>query len=874
MTAVIPSPTALEMILEWSLNKPAWQRDALRRIVLTGQLNDKDIAELIIICKDSRSGINSSSNLAPLNKEHLPVSPSTAASVSLLSIKDVSGVNLLASGQTLPLEPKGITIIYGDNGAGKSGYSRVLKRVCGARHRDEILANIFASDPPGPATATIGYTVDGVEQPPLMWKDSNYPHSQLSAISIFDKDCASIHIEKENEVAFRPFSLDIPDELARACERIGKVLNDELSKYKMTKSALFVAPPWKEHTIVGKALKALKFDTDMSTLTDLAFLTEDEKIKLEKLKIDLSKDPVNAAAEQIAKADSIKEIIKALTYIENLTNDHALNQIFITNQNSKAKRMAAQIAAQNAFSDEKLKGVGTEAWRELWEAARRYSTQIAYCNYPFPTIHDGSLCVLCQNPLENEGKERMNRFEKYIQDDTERHAQESERITSSQLEPIATQVISTRSLRPYLREVEIQNPGLSKEVRRFLASARLRRYVFLKALANNQGTLALPLLFPNPKERIMQLESSLRAYGLELQQAAASEIRKKLQTELEELSDKDTLSNSLSIVQEEIERLKKIQFLSTCLDDTKTTAITKLGNAIADIIITPKLQDQFKEEIKNLAAARIGVEVARASGKVGLPHYKVRFIEKPTAKVGTILSEGEKTCIALAAFLTELAIAPHNSTLVFDDPIASLDHRFRSQIAKRLVEEAKKRQIIVFTHDLVFFHDLSDWATRNKQITACIAISRGSEGTGVVSQEVPWIAQKIEKRIDKLEKDARASKPFYENHQEEQYRDKAVQCYNKLRSCWENALETVVFAQVILRYRDYINTKYLKKVISLTDDEYNIFEAEFKRCCDITDAHDPSVARNADVPSPNELLKDIEVLNNWVKSLKERSQMN
>ena len=44
------------------------------------------------------------------------------------------------------------------------------------------------------------------------------------------------------------------------------------------------------------------------------------------------------------------------------------------------------------------------------------------------------------------------------------------------------------------------------------------------------------------------------------------------------------------------------------------------------------------------------------------PHYKVRLFAKPDAKVGDILSEGEKTCVALAAFLTELATAANHST--------------------------------------------------------------------------------------------------------------------------------------------------------------------------------------------------------------------
>ena len=44
----------------------------------------------------------------------------------------------------------------------------------------------------------------------------------------------------------------------------------------------------------------------------------------------------------------------------------------------------------------------------------------------------------------------------------------------------------------------------------------------------------------------------------------------------------------------------------------------------------------------------------------------------------------------------------HRSAIVFDDPVLSLDHRWRKRVAKRLVEETKNRQVIVLTHDLVF----------------------------------------------------------------------------------------------------------------------------------------------------------------------------
>ena len=36
----------LKEILEWSQGRPMWQRDALRRLVLNGELSDEDIGPL------------------------------------------------------------------------------------------------------------------------------------------------------------------------------------------------------------------------------------------------------------------------------------------------------------------------------------------------------------------------------------------------------------------------------------------------------------------------------------------------------------------------------------------------------------------------------------------------------------------------------------------------------------------------------------------------------------------------------------------------------------------------------------------------------------------------------------------------------------
>ncbi len=62
---------------------------------------------------------------------------------------------------------------------------------------------------------------------------------------------------------------------------------------------------------------------------------------------------------------------------------------------------------------------------------------------------------------------------------------------------------------------------------------------------------------------------------------------------------------------------------------------------------------------------------------------------------------------ALAYFFAELHQSGSSSGIVFGDPVSSLDHYHRTAVAKRIVEESAVRQVIVFTHDAVFFGELN-----------------------------------------------------------------------------------------------------------------------------------------------------------------------
>lgn len=108
----------------------------------------------------------------------------------------------------------------------------------------------------------------------------------------------------------------------------------------------------------------------------------------------------------------------------------------------------------------------------------------------------------------------------------------------------------------------------------------------------------------------------------------------------------------------------------------------------------------FREECGKLNAC-FDIDIA-SRGSSGQTVKKLQI--KGTAP-GKVFSEGEQRAIAIANFLTEVQMDTRNGGIVLDDPVCSLDHKRRSLIVKRLLEEVKKRQVVVFTHEITFSHN-------------------------------------------------------------------------------------------------------------------------------------------------------------------------
>ena len=131
----------------------------------------------------------------------MPEKTGGSAPVSLVSIFHHRGVNALAENQTLKFGPD-LTVVYGDNAAGKTGYIRILKSACRARGEEQILGNVVSGAAPLSPVVSIKYQV-GPEPEPREWAGGDEDEF-ISRVSVFDTHCAAVYLTEKQTLHSAP----------------------------------------------------------------------------------------------------------------------------------------------------------------------------------------------------------------------------------------------------------------------------------------------------------------------------------------------------------------------------------------------------------------------------------------------------------------------------------------------------------------------------------------------------------------------------------------------------------------------------------------------------------------------------------------------
>jgi energy-coupling factor transporter ATP-binding protein EcfA2 len=862
----------LDDILKWTeIDLPLWQRDAARRLFQKEDgLSSDDYAGLYALLKAAH-GLPNPLNLtpAPLAAAHLPAVPQAGAPVVLKTLRDLKHVNRIAPGQKLNFAPTGMTVIYGGNGTGKSGYARVMKRACRARDQAEKVhpdANDASAQVLIPE-ATFDIEISGTPKP-VKWTAGTVSPDELSTIAVFDCHCARAYLTAEQDVAYLPYGLDVVENLAnKVLPELSRRLDYEISGINVDRQPF-------DHllgeTEVGRLISVLNEKTDPAKIKALATLSELETKRVAELDHALAEaDPRAKAKELRLSAGRLKALVGRIESALAWVTDDAIKKLEEIDDATVAANQAEKKAAEALQSGENLlPGTGEQVWKALFNAARKFSTEAAYTDHEFPHTADGAVCPLCQEPL-TKAAERLNRFEKYIKDDVARAASQQRQDVEAAKMKIERANVAVGLDESLTGELALLDDAVAHTARAFQATLDARRTWMLEALESHAWNAA-PLLSANPRQRLRDLAARQLRSARTFDRAADEAKSKALKVERAELRARQNLATCVDAVLALIDRMKMKRALESCKQDLKTRPISEKSKVFARKAVTPALQKALEIEFKVLGIGHIKTKVEDRPDK-GKMWYRLLLDLPSTHKLEEILSEGEQRAIALGSFLAELKLANHSGGIVFDDPVSSLDHKRRGKVAKRLASESLRRQVLLLTHDVVFLHQIRDECDKlNASPSICFLEADGGY-FGNVSAGLPWAHKSFGERIDRLEKiQKRFEKMPWPADPSETLAGEIIRQYSFLRATIERVVQDLILNATVQRFRDYIEVKRLKQVVGLEMAEVDEIFRLNQRCHDVIEAHDPSSAKDEPPPTPDEFKQDIEDFKKLIQVIQDR----
>ncbi|HYG97245.1 MAG TPA: AAA family ATPase, partial [Solirubrobacterales bacterium] len=708
-------------------------------------------------------------------------------------------VNRLAEDQALSFRP-GLNVVFGENGAGKSGYGRLCRRVFRAAEPGEVLHDVF--DPgkaDAPQTAEFVIAVDGAEQVLEVDLGSEAPHV-LSAITAFDAHCAEFFVTKSNTIEHTPRALRLLKELADAQDRLAAELAEQIDERREALPALpDVKGDPEAVALLGRVEAGEASAEEVERFSQLSEAELAEMRELEAAQAAIAADQSRKLEKKARKqADAVEQLAAELADAWDRLDEEALAEIAeLRSRLARAAAAVDQVAAE-AFSDQPHPGTGGDAWREMWEAARRF---VEAGGGSFPDEGDGATCPVCQQGLDSEAHERLHRFEAFIAGDLREQVRQVDRVLTERAEalPDLAHLTHLAEVAVATADGQLQDP----------VDAALEALADRMAIATGQVEPSLA--------QTLDLEP-LRGYVAEKTTEAEwfaalrdDEERRRIKRRLRELHARRTVGEQLEDVLSHIDGLEAIAAREEARRRLSTQTISHRIRELSKLAITDSLRRALAVEIAELDPIADRVELSASASK-GKPAVQFKLRNEGRQRVAKVLSTGEQTALATAFFLAELRVSDERSAIVLDDPVSSLDHQRREHVATRLAEEAARRQVIVLTHDLVFVSYLQEKAEQLGVELHGQALRRAYDAVGVVDEDLPWTAKSPMERLKGLRHRLKSElKPLFKGNDPRYAREAALWTLD-LRKAYERLIEIYVLGGAVERQVRNIRVHNLHQV--------------------------------------------------------------
>ncbi|HEV7676343.1 MAG TPA: AAA family ATPase [Candidatus Angelobacter sp.] len=831
------SPHAL--LPRWANDQDGWSRaiagDVLRNRVQPSALDIDRYVKLLL--SEKKLSPEPFEVVPKIEEKELVGNPLDAVRLDSLKVGD--GVNALKTGAQIDFAP-GVTVIFGENGSGKSGFVRVLKRAAGLRTAEDILHNVRVDKRPTPSgsfTVTVGSASKTIQ-----WKNE-FGIAPLNRVSIFDARGARLHVEDDLTYVYTPGELTLFPMVQNGIERVRAAFEATITG--RTPGPNTILASFDRACSIYAIIETLGAATDLDEIKKYAVLPENIDTAIESLTVEVDALKSSNIQNELRRSRDRLAVVKALKpAIETAKGfDIETYASRVAARDQAAQRR--EEAGNKAFEDLGIPGVLSEEWRQFIQAGEEYLKKNATAKYPGKDDN----CAYCQQPLTAKAVELVKKY----RDFSNNAIKAALDIADRQLRDYAAPMIDLKAdtLQQQLATETNGGPDVLTRVKSLLevmkkASLAVSARSAVDWKDKDHSLVAAEAVVSGEEARLAGLISGLQK-SIDERQAAL----KAKQTELTELQGKKTANTLLAQIEKRVSDAKWVG-RATIVKNNLTGVLRSLTEAAkhaSEELLNKDFGKRFEEECKRLRAPNVTLNFPGRQGQV--TRRKLVASYKPNE----VLSEGEQKALALADFLAEVTSVPASSPVVFDDPITSMDYRRIHEVCDRIVALAVDHQIIVFTHNIWFAAELLGKADKKNWRYYDIRLEGGDAGvvTAASHPRVDTIAQvstRVKKMIDGAEK------------QEGEIKAALVEKgYEELRGLSEIVVEYEMLKGVVQRYAPNVMMTKLEKInVGKLQESMAAIMPVFEKSCRYIASHSQPPETQGIRPTLDELKADYDTI--------------
>lgn len=845
--AQTPSPrTACSILVEWANGQDHWIRRIVGEVLASRQELPETAIDEVYRAYRVEKGLGNGvvETIAPLGAATEAVE--TIEPLYLTTLDELTGVNALASDQTITFHAK-LTILFGENATGKTGYVRVLKSVANVRTAEPVLGNVRDSNSTS-KSARLRYKVgEGVEEA-LAWKGETGV-TPFTRMNVFDTRAVTIHVDDDLNYSYTPRDLALFRYVAAAIDGVKERLDRD--RMAQTRSGNPFITKFDRAVSFYSKIETLGPATVIGELHALAVITAEEEAGRDALRERVAMLRSQAIQTNLQLAKTQATLARLVEGTASAILDFNF-EAYASELHALAEAAAAHRAVtEEAFAGSTIPGVLGTSWREMIDAAQRYTGEVEDQAYP----RDGDPCVYCRQRLDGTAVELLKKYRDLTTAATRRTVDAArERVQARQRSAPSGQVSDLQSSLAQHAALLDADRILSDAAHALVKESNDA----LAAIARREGIEEARLRGQATEAKDIAAASAAKADTLVSDLTAKADERKQLldseSTRLRELDGRLVLRQILPDIEKHVADAKAVSLAGALLARfgplqrglTDATKDASVGLVNADF------EKRFRDESLALKAPDVSLDFP---GRKGEPARRKRVV--PQHKLSEILSEGEQKVIALADFLAEATLRRTAAPIVFDDPVNSLDYRRSDHVANRIVDLAAEQQIIVFTHNIMLTVALLEVAkARGISLTYYDVkaddgkIGLISQGTSPRTDSTSVFEKKIKAAIDGAGKETGEMREMW-----------IERGYSLMRSWCEVFVEVDLLKGVARRFEPNIRLHSLPNIkTDRLEAAIKVVDQVLTKSCRVTDAHSQTMESLGVRPTLDEMKVDFQQL--------------